>query len=103
MDEDQALQTLKNLGLNLETLSEESKQKLEKVGKLVKGNMKPEHILTLMKQQGINIASLLKEMKPGGVEAVPKVSKRIGRNNMCPCGSKKKYKKCCLVDVVPKG
>lgn len=22
---------------------------------------------------------------------------RIGRNEPCPCGSKKKYKKCCLV------
>ncbi|OSB19535.1 hypothetical protein B2H94_09980 [Clostridium sporogenes] len=22
-------------------------------------------------------------------------SKKVGRNNLCPCGSGKKYKKCC--------
>ena len=29
---------------------------------------------------------------PAGAEATPK---RIGRNDLCPCGSGKKYKKCC--------
>jgi uncharacterized protein YecA (UPF0149 family) len=24
------------------------------------------------------------------------VSKKVGRNDPCPCGSGKKYKKCCL-------
>ncbi len=24
------------------------------------------------------------------------VSKKVGRNDLCPCGSGKKYKKCCL-------
>jgi uncharacterized protein YecA (UPF0149 family) len=24
------------------------------------------------------------------------VSKKIGRNELCPCGSGKKYKKCCM-------
>jgi len=28
--------------------------------------------------------------------AVPAVSRKIGRNDPCPCGSGKKYKKCCL-------
>ena len=23
------------------------------------------------------------------------ISKRVGRNDLCPCGSNKKYKKCC--------
>lgn len=27
----------------------------------------------------------------------PQMSKKIGRNELCPCGSGKKYKKCCLV------
>jgi SEC-C motif domain protein len=27
--------------------------------------------------------------------AIPAVSQKIGRNELCPCGSSKKYKKCC--------
>lgn len=30
-------------------------------------------------------------------ETVKRESKKIGRNEPCPCGSGKKYKKCCLV------
>jgi uncharacterized protein YchJ len=26
-----------------------------------------------------------------------KSSRKVGRNDSCPCGSRKKYKKCCLV------
>jgi len=29
------------------------------------------------------------------------VSKKTGRNDLCPCGSGKKYKKCCLGKVLP--
>ncbi len=34
----------------------------------------------------------------GGLEGIPYVREtpRIGRNDPCPCGSGKKYKKCCL-------
>jgi len=34
------------------------------------------------------------EKKPPPKQAIP-VSKRVGRNDPCPCGSGKKYKKCC--------
>jgi len=27
---------------------------------------------------------------------VPQAQKKVGRNDPCPCGSKKKYKKCCM-------
>jgi len=27
------------------------------------------------------------------------IEKKIGRNEMCPCGSGKKYKKCCMLKV----
>ena len=27
---------------------------------------------------------------------VPQAQKKVGRNEPCPCGSKKKYKKCCM-------
>ena len=29
------------------------------------------------------------------VQRKPAVSKKVGRNDPCPCGSGKKYKKCC--------
>ena len=28
----------------------------------------------------------------------PAVSKKVGRNDPCPCGSGKKYKKCCGIN-----
>lgn len=27
---------------------------------------------------------------------MPTVSNKVGRNDLCPCGSGKKYKKCCI-------
>ncbi|BCO09158.1 hypothetical protein GF1_15340 [Desulfolithobacter dissulfuricans] len=29
-------------------------------------------------------------------DQTPNKSKKVGRNESCPCGSGKKYKKCCL-------
>ncbi len=34
----------------------------------------------------------------GGVVRKPAVSKKVGRNDPCPCGSGKKYKKCCGIN-----
>ena len=34
--------------------------------------------------------------KPPVKKLLPKTKKKIGRNDPCPCGSGKKYKKCCL-------
>jgi len=34
----------------------------------------------------------------GGEPRVPAVRSKIARNAPCPCGSGKKYKKCCLKD-----
>ena len=33
--------------------------------------------------------------RPPPVEPIHRASKDIGRNDPCPCGSGKKYKKCC--------
>jgi SEC-C motif-containing protein len=33
--------------------------------------------------------------KPGGVETYVREQPKIGRNDPCPCGSGKKYKRCC--------
>ena len=35
------------------------------------------------------------EAKEQGVKKTIKKGKKIGRNDMCPCGSGKKYKQCC--------
>ena len=42
----------------------------------------------------INNTPRLKEIKNSGSDVKPQ--KKIGRNDPCPCGSGKKYKKCCL-------
>jgi preprotein translocase subunit SecA len=34
----------------------------------------------------------------GSIIRKPAVSKKVGRNDPCPCGSGKKYKKCCGVN-----
>ena len=36
-------------------------------------------------------------LMPGPVLQSPFTQKKIGRNDPCPCGSGKKYKKCCLI------
>lgn len=47
--------------------------------------------LSLWKQEAMRI-----EMgDPNGMLAVQKPDKKVGRNDPCPCGSGKKYKKCC--------
>ncbi|MBU0972591.1 MAG: SEC-C domain-containing protein [Proteobacteria bacterium] len=46
----------------------------------------------LLERTGRQIPSLL----PSGYMGVGKQMKRIGRNEKCPCGSNKKYKKCCM-------
>jgi len=34
-------------------------------------------------------------LEMAGPKQQPAVSNKIGRNDLCPCGSGKKYKKCC--------
>jgi preprotein translocase subunit SecA len=43
---------------------------------------------------GLSETSQAEEVAPGKPQPV-KVGKKIGRNDPCPCGSGKKYKKCC--------
>lgn len=51
----------------------------------------------------IEIKQQQKEKKPDlitnmtGVEKTAKTNKIVGRNDLCPCGSGKKYKNCCMV------
>ena len=32
----------------------------------------------------------------GKIRSIKRKREKIGRNTLCPCGSKKKYKKCCI-------
>jgi tetratricopeptide (TPR) repeat protein len=43
---------------------------------------------------GLNKAPLTSAIRQAGTAAAPKAAK-VGRNDPCPCGSGKKYKKCC--------
>ncbi len=45
---------------------------------------------------GKEIAKLSNINKSQGVKSVSKAGRKVGRNDPCPCGSGKKYKKCCL-------
>jgi uncharacterized protein YecA (UPF0149 family) len=45
---------------------------------------------SLMEQAGVQ----MKGAEKGG-EQKPDGEKKVGRNDACPCGSGKKYKKCC--------
>jgi uncharacterized protein YecA (UPF0149 family) len=38
----------------------------------------------------------VKELQEKRLKESPKVNKKIARNDPCPCGSGKKYKRCCL-------
>jgi uncharacterized protein YecA (UPF0149 family) len=38
----------------------------------------------------------IEELRAYRIQQALKVEKKIGRNELCPCGSGKKYKKCCL-------
>jgi uncharacterized protein YecA (UPF0149 family) len=40
------------------------------------------------------IAQAMDKSVPEGCEVVRRI--RVGRNDSCPCGSGKKYKKCCI-------
>lgn len=67
------------------------------------GNLKDPRVSGLEKEwmstprdslEGKTPAELMKTL-PGRVETFRRESPRIGRNDPCPCGSGKKYKKCC--------
>ena len=55
-----------------------------------------EHVEVLL---GLREKSSTEHSNMQGIDTVPgykKGKKKIGRNEPCPCGSRKKYKKCCL-------
>jgi uncharacterized protein YecA (UPF0149 family) len=43
--------------------------------------------------------SILMENADKAQTVKPQIDKNVGRNDPCPCGSGKKYKKCCLTEI----
>ena len=52
------------------------------------------------KTVGDVFASMMASVKAQGVQVAPKPVASVGRNDPCPCGSGKKYKKCCGRNLV---
>jgi preprotein translocase subunit SecA len=55
----------------------------------------PDHIETLQKPKEQNLTFSGGGDSPAAKKPVKRASEKIGRNDPCPCGSGKKYKKCC--------
>ena len=67
---------------------EELKSNREKMKRLVNG------LRQLVHREGNEMTDEDDE-EIGPLNAVPKTTRKVGRNDPCPCGSGKKYKKCC--------
>lgn len=50
----------------------------------------------LEKLSALRNKETIQKQRPPRPAALPKTSPRIGRNDPCPCGSGRKYKKCCM-------
>ena len=103
-----------------ETIEERIEREIDSLPSMFKGKLKDPaikkrfiEIAKRMEQDGVdfkNIRQMKKWMKQheaefrGGAGQAPKVETvvhegpRVGRNDPCPCGSGKKYKKCCGQD-----
>ena len=82
------LPILKQLGISPEQLGPD---KLSRIMNIVKNVRNPADISM---EQSNKIMNILGVSTPGE-KRVPKKSTRIKPNEKCPCGSNKKYKKCC--------
>lgn len=103
-----------------ESIEQRIEREIDSLPDMLKGKLKdPEvkkrfiEIARRMEQDGVNFKSIrqmkkwmkeheaeLREQSGQGakVETVVHEGPRIGRNDPCPCGSGKKYKKCCGKD-----
>lgn len=86
------LPILKKLGINPDKLSGD---KISKILNMAKGIRNPSDVSPEMAREFANILNI----KPQGA-VLPKKSTRVKPNAMCPCGSGKKYKKCCRLKSI---
>lgn len=80
--------TCKILGLELEQLEEWKKEFREK-------ELKRQQQMEFLKAPRILPDTVNNSRNTGKQTVTRKKVKKIGRNEPCPCGSGKKYKKCC--------
>jgi len=71
-----------------EALDKMSDTEVENLQKAITPNVREIHAFWLARREN-DIGSVLDL-------SVPRASPRVGRNDPCPCGSGRKYKKCCL-------
>lgn len=90
MNLENATQFLKNVGIDPETFTPETIQKLMQFADKIKD---PSKIDSQTIQQ---IKQLLNIKLPSKKRVID--NQKIGRNDPCPCNSGKKWKKCCLID-----
>lgn len=84
-----ALPFLQSLGISPEQLGPE---KLEEISRLTShisnpSDISPDLVGQIMRILGVNVGAARKTIK--------RKTKKIRCNEKCPCGSNKKYKKCC--------
>lgn len=91
---------LQNPPIELENLEEDTQLNIQVDFKALYQKMveyKAEHLYTLPQWKGIfseaELEEFYKEQKRS--KTVVNTEEKIGRNDPCPCGSGKKYKKCC--------
>ena len=88
-DMSKILPLLQSFGVSPTNLSPEKLSKLQRLSEKVQ---KPEQISIEMSQQIMEIMGI--SVKGNSSPVNRKVGK-VGRNDICPCGSGKKSKKCC--------
>ncbi|OLE52576.1 MAG: preprotein translocase subunit SecA [Acidobacteria bacterium 13_1_20CM_3_53_8] len=82
--------TIRSL-FNLQVVSEESSDKIQQ--------RRPPRRQTRMTFTGPNQGAAAAGEEAGKVKTVTRDQPKVGRNDPCPCGSGKKYKKCCGASV----
>jgi uncharacterized protein YecA (UPF0149 family) len=87
-DISKVLPLLRSFGISPERLGPENLQRLQQLTDPITdmSQITPE-----LAREILDIVGVRTRSRPG----VPMI--KVGRNDLCPCGTGKKYKKCCLV------
>ena len=73
-----------------------SPQQIEKLRSLSRSqNINRENALKIMEDVGLDVEEIQKKIGQKRAEEVKNRVKKVGVNELCPCQSGKKYKKCC--------
>ena len=86
---------LKTMGLDVDKIPKDKMNTIVQLAESIAdpSKMNSEQITKL--QQALGISQQGSSLVP--VKRVPRKRTKIGNNEKCPCGSGKKYKKCCLI------